>query len=371
MKTKNKEDIMKKEYLFPIIEPVGTDCNLRCTYCYYNRLERKKKPVKIMDMEVLENLVKELLIYNKNYAPFNWHGGEPTLAPIEFYERVIELQNIYKTSNHRIKNIIQTNGTLLNENWLDFFQKNKFGIGISIDGPLELHEKHRPNSFKRIEKSISLLKERGMRFGTICVVNSYNIQFPEKIYQFLKDMELSSVSIKPCIGMENNQLTSFSVDPLDYADFMIKIFNMWLKDDNPSLKIKQFFNILLPYFGGKAKNCSNQYCACMRFVTIDKDGSVYSCNDFIENFRDYSYGNICNNNFETLLLSNNAQLWNQQMHDVVKNCHDCQFLKSCGGGCTKMRLYLNKEYDLKYCQAMKKMIKYIYSKAESFTKEAP
>lgn len=322
-----------------------------------------------MSPTVLERTIKELLIYNQTYAPFNWHGGEPTLAPIEFYEMVVELQNKYKTPQHKIKNIVQTNGTLLNEEWLDFFQKNRFGIGISIDGPMEIHEKYRPDSFKQIKRSVEMLKDRNMGFGVICVVNSYNVQFPKEIYQFFKDMGLSSVNIKPCIAMQGDGLTSFAVDPMKYANFMIEIFDMWLKDDNPNLMIKQFQNILLAYFGGKVRGCSNKYCDCMRFITIDKDGSVYSCNDFVEDFKSYSYGNILDKDFNYLLSSSNAQLWNQQMHDVVKDCGDCEFLKSCGGGCTKIRLYLNKEYNLAYCKSMRKMIQYLYSKAENFTKE--
>jgi uncharacterized protein len=322
-----------------------------------------------MSNEVLELLIKKLLEYNESYAPFNWHGGEPTLAPISFYEKVIKLQNKHKTKKHRIKNIMQTNGTLLNEEWIKFIKKNNFGVGLSVDGPMEIHETHRPNSFKKIMDSIKLLKKHDVNFGMICVVNSHNVNHPKKVYNFFKELQINAINIKPCISLKNEKLTDFSVDPIDYTDFMISIFDMWLKDDNPNFKIKQFFNILLTRFDAMPKSCSDRYCDCARYITINEVGNVYSCNDFVQNYEELSYGNIQESSFHELLNSQNSVLWERQMKQVAKDCKNCEFIKSCGGGCTKIRLHLNKYYNKQYCQSRKKLINYIYSQVNSTLKK--
>jgi uncharacterized protein len=351
--------------IFLIVEPVGINCNLNCTYCYYNKLNKIQTSRNLMSSHILERLIVKFLDYNKGYAPFIWHGGEPTLAPISFYEKVIKLQNKHKTSSHRIRNMMQSNGTLLNEKWVDFIKENNFAIGLSIDGPKEIHEIHRPNSFERIMNSIKLLKEKRVEFGVICVVNSCNVNYPFEIYNFFKNLNISSINIKPCISLNEGKLTDFSVKPMDYANFMISIFNLWFKDDNPNFKIKQFSNILLTKFGGKSSSCSDKYCDCMKYLTINEKGDVYSCNDFAQNYEELSYGNIQESGFTEMLISENAKLWEKQMFNIASKCKNCEILKACGSGCTKVRLYLNDYYNELYCQSKKRLINFIYNKVDS------
>lgn len=342
-----------------IVEPAGIDCNLRCVYCFYHNLKRQLFQSKLMNDHVLECLIKNMFSYNQRTVRFIWHGGEPTLAPIKFYMKVVELQKKYKKPNHIVKNSIQTNGTLLNEDWIKFFKKNNFGIGLSIDGPKELHDKYRPGSFDRLKKSINLLKKNNMKFGVICVVNSENVKFPKKVYEFFRDLKIGSLSIKPCIDLENDELTYFSVNPIDYANFMNKIFDLWMQDDNPNFVIKQFQNVLLPYFKGIPQSCTNQKCACMHYITVDYDGQIYSCDDFHDDFQNRSYGNITQSNIQSLLESQNANLWKHNVMSINEKCNNCEFIEFCGGGCANMKMHLTEKYNLLYCQSVKIMINYI------------
>lgn len=352
------------KHVTAIVEPVGTDCNLRCTYCFYHKLERESKLSKLMSYDVLEAFIKEMFAYNEKEVQFIWHGGEPTLAPIDFYEKAVELQNKYKQPNHKIRNVIQTNGTLINSDWVKFLKKNSFGIGLSVDGPKWLHNKFRPESFDLLNDTIGLLRQSDVNFGVICVVNSENVRYPLEIYEFFKLQNLKSMSIKPCIDLENNKLTNFSVDPIDYTNFMIRIFDLWMNDNNPNFMIKQFRDILLSYFNGKPRLCTNKQCACMKFITVDYDGQVYSCNDSDNNFQNQSYGNIAKSNIQLLLESENAILWRNEMLSRINKCRNCEFLKFCGGGCTKTRVYLTEEFDSRYCHSIGMLVQYICENAD-------
>jgi uncharacterized protein len=314
-----------------------------------------------MSDEVLATMIKKLLNHNQIFAPFLWHGGEPLLCGIDFYEKVIFFQNKYKTSRHKISNQIQTNGTLINDDWVNFFKKNDFRIGTSIDGPKEIHEVFRPNSFDRIMNNLQLLKEAGLGFGCICVVNSHNYKFPLAIYDFLKKNLHQSVSIKPCIEMaKHNQLSEFSVNPIDYANFMIKIFNKWFEEDNPNFIIREFENIIMGLVGEQPTLCCNRVNGCQRYITINYNGDVYTCDSFVnDDYQEYFFGNIAKESIQEIINSDGAKKSNSIEIAALLDCSRCEWLNICGGGCVNFHTHLSSQYKQQYCLSRKMIIEHL------------
>lgn len=343
-------------YIYPIIKPVGSRCNLKCSYCYYRD---RQLGVSLMSDAVLENLIKKLLEYNKDFAPFLWHGGEPLLAGIDFYKRVIALQEKYRQPGHRIKNFIQTNAVLINQEWVDFFKKHDFGVGTSLDGPRDIHEHFRPNSFDQIMEAKQLMWESHVGLGMICVVNSYNVDFPEEVYHFLRESKFSTASIKPCIEMATHGqgIDDVSVDPLHYGEFMVKLFDLWVKDNDPRFMIREFENIMLGLLGAKPILCTNRFDGCLRYVTVNYDGFVYSCDSFVgSSYQEYVYGNVQDSDFYAMIVSEGAQKMIELQKRSLESCSHCQYLMICGGGCGNFRIHLSKEFWNKYCLARRMMI---------------
>lgn len=351
---------MKKEqnYLYPIIKPIGSLCNLSCAYCYYKNRQLGNC---LMDDRILESVIKKLLLHNSGYAPFLWHGGEPLLCGIEFYEKAVFFQKKYKKASHKIKNQIQTNATLINNDWVQFFKKHSFGVGTSIDGPKKIHEHFRPNSFDKIMHSLNLLKEAKVGFGCICVVNSYNVKHPLDVYDFLKKNLHQSVSIKPCIEMgENDTLSNFSVEPIDYANFMIQVFDKWFEDDNPDFIIREFENFLMGLIGEQPLLCCNRVNGCQRYFTINYNGDVYTCDSFVnEDYQDYFYGNIGKNSIQEIINSPGAKKSKAVEQKALLDCKQCKWLNICGGGCVNFHTHLSKKYKKQYCLSRKKIIEHL------------
>jgi uncharacterized protein len=347
-----------QNYLYPIIKPIGSYCNLSCSYCYYKDRHLGEH---LMKEKVLEIMIKKLLHHNKGFAPFLWHGGEPLLCGINFYEKAIFFQNKFKTNKHKIQNQIQTNATLINNDWIDFFKKNNFKIGTSIDGPREIHEHFRPNSFDRIMHSLKLLKDANLSFGCICVVNSHNYKYPLAVYDFLKESLHQSVSIKPCIEMaENGQLSKFSVNPIDYAQFMIQIFDKWFEEDNPNFIIREFENFIMGLIGEQPTLCCNRVNGCQRYVTINYNGDVYTCDSFVnDDYQAYFYGNIANEPIQKIMHSNGAKKSHSVETIALLDCKKCKWLNICGGGCINFHTHLSEKYKKQYCSSRKIIIEHL------------
>ena len=215
----------------PIVKPTAMACNLNCRYCFYSQQLRKKE---IMSDEVLKTLIKEVCNYNSDTARFYWHGGEPLLAGQEFYERVITYQQKFKKPGQEIFNGLVTNGTLIDKRWAVFFRENKFGIGISLDGPREFHNQYRlfPNgqgSFDKVMDGIRILKKEGVNFHVLCVITNPTTEGPQKLFDFFVKEEITEINLIPAIGIQTDDGLSFqeSVNLAHYVDFLIEIFDLW------------------------------------------------------------------------------------------------------------------------------------------------
>lgn len=258
--------------LYVMLKPIGAICNLGCTYCYY--LEKKelypdKGNKTIMSDDLLEKFVSQY-IEAQTMQPilFTWHGGEPLMRDISFYKKALELQRKYARGK-QITNTLQTNGTLLNDKWCEFFKENNFLIGISIDGTKAFHDKYRTTkdmrpTFDHVLRGINLLKKHQVEYNIMGVVNDFNVDYPLEFYQFFKDIDSHYIQFSPAVERDSKgNVTEWSVTPEKWGDFLIAIFNEWVKKDVGTYFVQYFDSALANWVGLNpgicifAKNCGH------------------------------------------------------------------------------------------------------------------
>lgn len=362
-----------------IAKPIGAVCNLNCTYCYY--LEKKNlysetKNFKMSD-EVLEEFTRQFIQSQAlEEINFVWQGGEPLLLGIVFYEKALFFQNKY-AGNKTITNSIQTNGTLLNEEWCKFLNCNNFLTGISIDGTEKIHNHFRITNdgsptFHKVLHGINLLKKYKVEFNTLLTVNAYNVDFPLEIYHFLKSIDSHFIQFIPVVERivndseneaikltnsslpENARVTEWSVNAEKYGKFLIEIFNEWVVNDVGEFFVQLFDSTLATYLGLPSGICMFQP-ECGQAGAIEFNGDVYSCDHFV--FPQNFLGNIFTKNLNDLMNSVSQQIFGQNKFlTLPQKCKNCNFLKQCFGECPKKRFLFaeNGEYGLNYlCEAYK------------------
>lgn len=362
-----------------ITKPIGSICNLNCTYCYY--LEKKNlfeegNNFKMQD-ELLEEYIKQYIHSQPvSTVTFTWQGGEPSLMGIDFYKRAIQLQKKY-ANGKQIENTFQTNGTLINEEWCHFFVENQFLVGISIDGPKELHDKFRQtknkeDSYQKVLRTIELFNRYKVEFNTLVTVNSYNVDYPLEIYRFLKSIGSHFIQFIPIVERvsdvdQNNGLvlvpnsydqqarvTPWSVDPIKYGKFLSTIFDEWVCNDVGQYFIQLFDTTLANWIGETPGLCMFAP-TCGRAGAIEHNGDVYSCDHFV--FPEYKLGNIKQTTLTELMNSTTQQAFGLNKYtQLPQTCHECNFLNKCYGECPKKRFTYTKdgEYGLNYlCEGYK------------------
>lgn len=351
--------------VYVMLKPVGSICNLACDYCYY--LEKGKlyptvhNPV--LSDELLERFIREYLqCQTTQEVLFTWHGGETLMRPISFYKRALELQQKY-ARGRRIDNCIQTNGTLLNDEWCRFFKENHFLVGVSIDGPQTFHDEYRRNrqgmpSFYKVMKGINLLKKHGVEWNGMAVVNDYNVDYPLEFYHFFKEIGCHYIQFAPIverIGAHANatrltspveqgeqiQLAPFSVDPDKWGAFLCALFDEWLKEDVGNYFIQLFDSTLANWVGAQPGVCSlARYCG--HAGVMEFNGDVYTCDHFV--FPEYRLGNIQSSTLTELMYSPRQLQFGKDKFDKLPNqCKQCEFLFACNGECPKNRFLYTKE----------------------------
>ncbi len=327
-------------WVFPIIKCTDVACNLKCDYCFYRYMDQTVKPTSIMSEEVLERVVAELIDTNRTNCTFLWHGGEPLLAGIDFFRRAVELQREYNRCGTAVVNNIQTNGTLIDEEFVEFCKEHKFKVGISLDGPEYIHNHHRKNvggrgSFDAVTRGVRLCQERKVPVSVVAVVTAYSAKFPDEIYRFFLASDVKSFIFNPAFEPDQEgRLCDFSVHDRDFADFMERILELWLEDDDPEINIRQLTEPLQGMLGGELSACiySGQ---CSRFLDIYPNGDVKPCHSFLgESVR---LGNILEQPLSEIVASENYQEFSQHVQRLPQECLECRWFSICHGGCTDHR----------------------------------
>lgn len=355
----NQNTIMPfAEPLYVMLKPVGAICNLACDYCYY--LEKlnlyKENPKHIMSESLLGKFVEEYInSQTMNQVLFTWHGGEPLMRPLSFYKKALGFQKQY-AKGRIIDNCIQTNGTMLTDEWCEFFHENNWLVGVSIDGPQEFHDEFRRNkqglpSFQNVMKGINLLKKHNVEWNAMAVVNDFNADYPLEFYHFFKELGCHYIQFTPIVERINphtdgrhlaslseegeGELADFSITPKQWGKFLCTIFDEWVRQDVGNFYIQIFDSTLANWVGEQpgvctmAKNCG--HAAVMEF-----NGDVYSCDHFV--FPEYKLGNIYDNSLIEMLYSEKQLAFGYSKSLSLPNkCKECEFLFACNGGCPKDR----------------------------------
>ncbi|OFO84013.1 anaerobic sulfatase maturase [Prevotella sp. HMSC077E09] len=350
--------------LYVMLKPVGAACNLACNYCYY--LEKsnlyKHQPKRQMSEELLERFVKDYIeAQTMNEVVFTWHGGEPTLRPLSFYQKAVELQKKY-AGGRVIHNSLQTNGTLLTDEWCRFLKANNWLVGISIDGPEAFHDRYRRDSqgrpsWQKVMEGIQLLQHYGVEWNAMAVVNRYNADHPQAFYRFFKSIGCQYIQFTPIVERNvqhadgrhlasindatDAPVTDFSVTPEQWGNFLCGLFDEWVKQDIGRVFV-QIFDSMLANWVGVAPGTCIYAKECGHAGVMEFNGDVYSCDHFV--FPQYKLGNINEHTLIEMLYGEKQRRFSQLKYNKLpRQCKECRWAFACHGECPKNR-FVNDRY---------------------------
>ena len=334
------------------VKPAGALCNLHCTYCYY--LEKKslypgnKSP--LMSETLLEKyVIQHILASTDDLIYFSWHGGEPMLAGKDFYKTAVQLQKKHLPSGKRILNGIQTNGTLIDEEWCRFFADENFVIGISLDGPGELHNQNRHDekkrqSFDRVIKGYKLLQKYGINPEILCVVNSVNVKNPLVVYEFFRRLGAEYITFLPLVNRlddPSEPVSKNSVPAQAFGEFLSAVFDEWIEKDIGKIKIQIFEEAARTAFKQEHTLCIFKK-NCGGVTVIEHNGDFYSCDHFVD--KDHRLGNISEHPLEYYLDSPEQKRFGEAKSlKLPRYCLECEVKEMCNGECPKNR-FINSPY---------------------------
>lgn len=352
--------------LYVMLKPAGAHCNLACKYCYY--LEKNKlyptAQRHLMSDEMLEQFTREYIeAQTMNQVLFTWHGGEPLLRSIDFYRKALSLQQKY-AGGRRIDNVIQTNGTLLTDEWCEFFAQNHWLVGISIDGPQPDHDHYRLTaagkpSWKKVMQGIKLLKKHGVEWNAMAVVNAYNANHPLEFYRFFKENGCQFLQFTPIVERltrhedgrtlaslaDKNEipLSEASVAPEQWGYFLCAIFDEWVRKDVGKIFVEIFDCTLANWMGISPGICAYSK-ECGHAGVMEHNGDVYSCDHFV--FPEYKLGNIRDYSLIDMLYGEQQQEFSRLKHSSLpRQCKECDMEFACHGECPKNRFMKDKYGD--------------------------
>lgn len=349
--------------LYVMLKPAGAHCNLACKYCYYlekNNLYQNSHR-HLMSDETLEQFTREYIeAQTMPQVLFTWHGGEPLMRSIDFYKKALALQKKY-AHGKQIDNVIQTNGTLLTDEWCEFFAKNHWLVGISIDGPQEYHDHYRVTpaekpSWEKVMQGIQLLKKHRVEWNAMAVVNAYNAEHPLEFYHFFRDNGCQYLQFTPIVERLTEHedgrtlasladdreipLADASVTPQQWGNFLCTIFDDWVRHDVGKTFVEIFDCTLANWMGVLPGICAYSK-ECGHAGVMEHNGDVYSCDHFV--FPEYKLGNIKDQSLIDMLYGEKQQAFSRLKHtSLPRQCKECDMEFACHGECPKNRFEKDK-----------------------------
>ena len=342
--------------MYIMVKPVGSACNLRCDYCYY--LEKQhlyaNEGRQMLSDELLERFIREYI--ESQTTPevlFTWHGGEPLVRPLAFYEKVVRLQQRY-ARGRRIANSLQTNGTLINDDWARFFHDQGWLIGVSLDGPEAYHDAFRRTcgggpSFRNVIRGIDILNRHAVEWNALAVANRLNGDHPLSFYRFFKNIGCRYIQVTPVVErlahhddgrqlaslVDEGQLAPFSIRPMQWGNFLCTIFDEWVRHD-VSMFFINIFDATLANWVGVAPGLCTMAKHCGHAGVMEHNGDVYSCDHFV--FPEYKLGNIHEQSLVEMMYSERQRRFGRAKADSLPTqCRECQWLNACHGECPRNR----------------------------------
>lgn len=349
-----------------LIKPSSGLCNLRCRYCFYHspQLNQNTDERGFMKKETAGNLIKKAYEYASEQVVFAFQGGEPTLCGLDFYRDFVNMTKSLNVKELKISFSIQTNGIAINEEWAQFLAKNKFLVGLSIDGPSRVHNTNRidaaeNSSLKKVMETKRLFDKHKVEYNALCVVTSETAKHPVQVYEFFKKQGIQYIQYIPCLDPieEEPGQHDFSLTPDDYENFLKKTFDLWYEDimAGQITVIRTFDNYVAMMLGYSPESCGmSGHCAC-QFV-IEADGSVYPCDFYVSD--DNVIGNVSKDSFESIIYGPAVKTFLDRGEEINDKCRVCSWYFICRDGC---RRYRNPETNLNYyCDTFTNFFNYSY-----------
>jgi uncharacterized protein len=373
-----------------LAKPIGPVCDIKCDYCFY--LEKRalfgsSEQYRMPD-EVLAAYIRQYVEAQPTpVVEFVWHGGEPTLLGIDFFRRVVELQQPYR-ANKEIRNTLQTNAMRLDDEWCAFFKANDFFIGVSLDGPQDIHDRYRKDrhgkgTFERVMQGVRLLQKHGVEFNALACVGRETAFRPLDVYRFFKDVGINYIQFTPIIEREpdaetqaiklwlakpsvldrsepNTKVTPWTVEPEAYGDFLIAIYEEWVRKDVGKTFVMNFEWALTAWIGEPSPICifAKQ---CGRAVAMEHDGSVFACDHYV--YPEYKLGNVLTDKLGEMVEKSVASGFGPHKEKTLpRHCQRCEVKEACWGGCPKHRFATSPQGEpgLHYlCAGYKKFFRHI------------
>lgn len=327
------------------VKPVGADCNLGCKYCYYlekSSLYGGAGNGRMSDIMLETYIRQHIEATTDNQITFSWHGGEPLLAGIDFYRKIMDLQKHYVQDGKSVINGIQTNGTLIDDKWCKFFSENNFVIGISLDGPAFLHDRYRTGrdgrvTWEEVMMGYNMLSKYKVSTEIICVVNDYNVMYPLQVYRFFKSLGIKYITFIPLVESVGGRLVSKKTVPAeDYGAFLTLIFDEWKAEDVGKIKIQIIEEALRISFSQDHTLCIFKE-VCGGVPVVELNGDFYSCDHYVD--QDYLVGNIAIRSIAEMIDSPEQLLFGEKKFTGLPGyCLKCDVREMCNGGCPKNRI---------------------------------
>ena len=356
-----------------LVKPVSADCNMACQYCFYRRpTDPYLSPERhLMDGATLRAMISGYMKATGPSASFGWQGGEPLLAGIGFFEKVVALQRECGLSGQLVGNNLQTNGLLLDERWARFFRKYNFFIGVSLDGPAQLHSRYRrsvpgDDVFEQTLRGIQLLRDQGVEFSILSVVNDVTSKRPAELYEFFIGQGFDRLQFIPSLDADaQGRIQDWSVGAGAYRDFLCTLFDCWYNHGRPVASIRLFENILAVYMGQEPEICAFKE-RCGSYVVVEYNGDVYPCDFFVE--KSWLLGNLREMSFGELLKKRRRRDFNDRKRLGAPGCSGCEWNFICGFGCQHYRLPGRENH---FCDAYREFFRYSRSRFESLGRSLP
>jgi uncharacterized protein len=363
-------------------KPIGPVCNLRCEYCFYLEKETlypEGEQYRMSD-EVLEAYIRQVVKAHADIPEllFAWQGGEPTLLGIEFFEKALELENKH-AEGKPVRNTLQTNGTMIDDEWCRFLKKNDFLVGLSLDGPEDLHDRYRRDAggqgtFAKVMRALKLFRKHGVEFNVLACVNRETAKRPLDVYHWFKDNGVEFIQFIPIVELAPNEeskdlgldlgvpaphdeseppVTEWTVLPEDYGNFLITIFDEWVRNDVGSMFVMNFEWALVSYIGLEMPACFFSP-ECGNAGIIEHNGDVYSCDHFM--YPRYLLGNVLTGDLKEMMDSPLQREFGAAKGELPRYCRECSVVRACYGECPKHRFRMTPDGEpgLNYlCEAYK------------------
>ncbi len=329
------------------VKPAGASCNLSCAYCYYLRKEALYPTGESFRMpdDLLEEYIKQQIqAASGPEISFSWHGGEPTILGLDYFHKIVALQRKYLRPGRRIRNGMQTNGYLLDEDWCRFLASENFGVGLSLDGPSEMHDRYRLTrggraTHRQVTLACKLLRRFRVPYDLLCVVHNHNVQYPVQVYRFFREIGATYISFLPVVEPRPDMpqgVSAHTVAPEAYGSFLCAIFDEWVRQDVGRIRVQIFEEAVRPARGLEHSLCIYREI-CGDIPVLEHNGDLYSCDHFVD--AAHLLGNICETELQQLLDSPQQRAFGHAKKESLPlYCRECDYKPMCNGGCPKDRI---------------------------------